>query len=220
MAKISAGRKGRPTADDSREKLALVLDVAREEFTTLGYRAATMRSVADKAQVSTRTLYNRYADKLSLFAACLDHGASIFPLPDPKPGEDVLAVLRRHALAIPRALSSDTSLRFAMLVYREGVEFPELLRAAEENQRRYLVRPLAIYLQSLQLDASEAEAKSRLFISMALSQWQQRTTFRNPLPSKEESERHAAMVAEVFFRGCQLPRLGAAGQVQLELKAG
>jgi AcrR family transcriptional regulator len=205
MAKALMGRKGRPTADDSREKMALVLDAAREEFARLGYRAVTMRAVADKAQVSTRTLYNRYADKLSLFTACLDQSGDYFPRPDAKAGETPLVVLRRYATALVHSLSSDTSLRLSMMVYREGSEFPELLTAAEDNQIRYLIRPLALYLQTLQVESRESEAKARLFIAMALSEWQQRVTFRHPLQQAEELASHAAVVAEIFVHGCGLP---------------
>jgi len=220
VAKTPAGRKGRPTADDAREKLALVLDAARAEFAMSGYRAATMRGVAERAQVSTRTLYNRYADKLSLFTACLDQSGGSFPRPDPKPGEEPLAVLRRYAAALPRSLSSDISLRLSMMVYREGSEFPELLNAAEGNRARYLVRPLALYLQSLHLDPLESEAKANLFIAMALSEWQQRVTFNHPVQQPEELAHHAAMVAAIFVRGCLPLPQSAPPEAQLSDIAG
>ena len=65
---------GRPSLEDSRRKMAQVQAVAGRLFSERGYRSVTMRDVADAAQVSTRTLYKRYADKLSLFIACLDNG--------------------------------------------------------------------------------------------------------------------------------------------------
>ena len=76
----ASSRAGRPTLEQSRNKLANTLMVARELFCKLGYRAVSMRLVAERAQISTRTLYNRYADKLSLFRACLDIGATRFPV--------------------------------------------------------------------------------------------------------------------------------------------
>lgn len=184
--------------------LARLLLVARQQFSELGYRPVTMRAVADLAKVSTRTLYNRFADKVSLFRACLDDGGSIFPIPDPRPNEDIRAVLQRYATSVVSALSSDTSLRLGMLVFREGADFPELVRAAEDNQTRYLVRPLTQYLESLQANGIEAETMAKLFIAMAISEWQRRVTFRRPLPSVAAQQRHAAMVADIFVRGSQL----------------
>ena len=184
--------------------LARLLLVARQQFAELGYRPVTMRTIAELAQVSTRTLYNRFADKVSLFTACLDDGGSIFPIPDPRPGEDIRSVLQRYAASVVSALSSDTSLRLGMLVFREGADFPELVRAAEDNQARFLVRPLTQYLESLELDGREAETMAKLFLAMTISEWQRRVTFRRPLPSQADQQRHAALVADVFVRGGQL----------------
>jgi TetR/AcrR family transcriptional regulator, mexJK operon transcriptional repressor len=196
-------RRGRPTADDSRQKLENVVSVAREMFSELGYRAVTMRDVADRARVSTRTLYNRFADKLSLFTACIDFGAAIFPLLDPAAGEDLEEVLRRHAAEIVRALSRETSLQLGMLVYREGGEFPEMLQAAEANQDRFLVKPLAAFLRTVGLEKPGSTEMAKLFMAMAISDWQRSITFRHPMPTEPEIERHARQVAAIFLRGAR-----------------
>jgi TetR/AcrR family transcriptional regulator, mexJK operon transcriptional repressor len=196
-----ASRRGRPTAQDAQLKLAQMLAVAREMFCNLGYRAVTMREVADKAQVSTRTLYNHYADKLSLFVACLDFGAEAFPKFEASAGADVRDQLEEHAAAVVRVLSQDTSLQLGMLVYREGGDFPELLRASEENQQRVLVEPIAAYLRTAGLAQDGAESLAKLFIAMALSEWQRRITYRHPMPSEAEIRRHARTVSELFLRG-------------------
>jgi AcrR family transcriptional regulator len=200
MAGAARTRRGRPTAEDARLKLAQVLAVAREQFIELGYRAVTMREVAEKADVSTRTLYNRYADKLSLFAACLDFGASAFPQLSAPPEADVQEILSAHAAAIVKTLALDSSLRLGMLIYREGAEFPELARASEENQDRYLVQPLAAYFRALDL-ATDAEELAKLFIAMALSDWQRRVVYRHPMPREAEIERHAALATSIFLSG-------------------
>jgi TetR/AcrR family transcriptional regulator, mexJK operon transcriptional repressor len=195
-------RKGRPTIGDAQQLATLVTSVAREQFIELGYRAVTMRGVAAKAMVSTRTLYNRYADKLSLFTACLELGAeTVFPHPELAPGSDMRRTLRDYAAALVQALSSDSSLRLTMLVYREGAEFPELLRAAEDNQHRHLVRPLAACLRTVGLERSGSEESAKLFIAMALSEWQRTTTFRRPLPNAEERLRHAELAVSTFLGG-------------------
>lgn len=194
-------RRGRPTADDARQKMAQVLTVACEQFSELGYRAVTMRDVADKARVSTRTLYNRYADKLSLFSACLDHGAAAFPRIDPEPGEPVDEVLRRYAVEVVKTLSTESSVRLGMLVYREGGDFPELLRAAEANQNSYLVQPLSAFLQRVGLARSDGDEPAKIFLAMALSEWQRRVTFRWPMQNDHEIDCHATLAVEIFLYG-------------------
>ena len=196
-------RRGRPTAEDSRQKIEGVLAVAREMFADMGYRSVTMREVAERAQVSTRTLYNRFADKMRLFEACLDSGATVFPRLEAGPNDDLELRLGRHAAAIVRALSSDTSLRLGMMVYREGGEFPELLRAAEENQDRYLVQPLAVFLRNAGLERPASDERAKLFIAMAISNWQRAVTFRHRMPADADIDRHATEVADVFLNGVQ-----------------
>jgi len=199
--RTTVARKGRPTADDARQKLATVLAVARDQFAQLGYRAVTIRGVAQEADVSTRTLYNWYADKLSLFTACLDFGAEAFPKPDPVSAKSIDDVLKHFAAEVVRVLSVDSSVRLGMLVYREGAEFPELLRAAESNQDRHLVQPLAAYLRKIGIESAGRDDRAKLFINMALSEWQRRIAFRRQLPRDDEIDEHAALVVETFLYG-------------------
>jgi AcrR family transcriptional regulator len=194
-------RKGRPTADDARKKMAHVVAVASQQFSELGYRAVTMRGVAEKARVSTRTLYNRYADKLSLFTACLDFKSDVFPVPDPAPGESPDRVLERYAAAIVRALSSHGSLRMGLMVYRDGLEFPEILRAAEAHENRRLIQPLSAYLRQAGLQPEPGDERAKLFLAMALAQWRRQGSYRHPPPQEPEIVRHAAFVVRTFLEG-------------------
>jgi TetR/AcrR family transcriptional regulator, mexJK operon transcriptional repressor len=185
--------------------MAQILNVAREQFSLHGYRAVTMQGVADKADVSTRTLYNRYADKLSLFAACLDSGSDVFPLIRYASGSDVAETLRIYTVELVMALSTDSSTRLSMLVYREGAEFPELVRAAEANQQRHLVDPVAAYMRQAGLsDEANAEVRAKLFIALAISDWQRRISFLRPLPTRAETKDHAERVVELFLNGAQV----------------
>lgn len=196
-----AARKGRPTADDARRKIAQVVAVASQQFAELGYSAVTMRGVADKAHVSTRTLYNRYADKLSLFNACLDFASDSYPAPDPAPGEAPEHVLERYSVAIVHALSRRGRLRMGMMIYRDGIEFPELLRAAEAQEHRMLIRPLAAYLRQAGLEQDGSEARAKLFLAMALSEWRRRGSYRLPPQDEQEVATHARLVVQTFLAG-------------------
>lgn len=194
-------RKGRPTAEDSRAKLAQILDVARDLFSERGYRAVTMREVAAQANVSTRTLYNRYADKFSLFNACLSFGASAFPTLPASNAVDLEKALTDFGAAIVKVLATDSSVRLSMLIYWESNEFPELLRASEENQRKYLVEPVTAFLKKSGFPDDAAEEFAKLYLALALSEWQRRMTYNQPLPTQKEIEDHAARAAAMFVNG-------------------
>jgi TetR/AcrR family transcriptional regulator, mexJK operon transcriptional repressor len=196
--------RGRPPAEASRQKMADVVAAARELFIAYGYRAVTMRQVAEAAQVSIRTLYNRYPDKLALFTACLDCGAAAFPVPRYSAGEDVEAALRRHALSIVQVLSADAALRLGRLVHREAGDFPELLPASEVNEEQFLIQPLATYLRDAGLSQGDELERAKLFLVMTLAEWQRRLTYRRPLPTLDEAAAHVARVVDLFLNGAHL----------------
>ena len=62
-------RKGRPADPVKREA---VLDAATRAFFAQGYAATTIEGVAADAGVSKVTVYNRFGDKRSLFAAAVE----------------------------------------------------------------------------------------------------------------------------------------------------
>jgi AcrR family transcriptional regulator len=184
--------------------LAHILEVARELFIERGYRSVTMRDVAERAQASTRTIYNHYSDKLSLFKACLDSGSAAFPVLVWSPAEGIEPVLCRFAANIVRVLSTDSSMLMGRLVYREGSDFPELVRAAQDIERCHLIEPLAAYLQRVCLaDEQDAVLRAKLFLALAIAEWERAVSYRLPLPTAEAIERHAELAVRLFLDGAR-----------------
>lgn len=194
-------RRGRPTAESSRLKLAHVLEVARDQFAAHGFRAVTMRKVAEIAQVSTRTLYDHYSDKLSLFNACLDTGSVDFPQIAHDPQVAAGQTLRRYAASLVRMLSTDASVRISLVVSREGGDFPELVRAADAVQHKYLMEPLAAYMRDAGLAHDDGMSRAKLFVALALAEWQRRYVFLHPFPQGREVEDHAGQAVDLFLKG-------------------
>ena len=62
-------RGARPGRPDTRH---IVLDIARHRFFTDGYRAVTLRSLADEADVDVALISYYFGSKRGLFAAALD----------------------------------------------------------------------------------------------------------------------------------------------------
>ena len=58
---------GPPSAEAAKQKRMNLIMVALEEFALTGFHAASLRDIAEKAEVSTRTLYNHFPDKLTHF---------------------------------------------------------------------------------------------------------------------------------------------------------
>lgn len=56
-----------------------------ELHASIGPSKTTISAIAERAGVQRLTVYRHYPDDLSLFRACVDHGLSVLPLPDPGP---------------------------------------------------------------------------------------------------------------------------------------
>jgi AcrR family transcriptional regulator len=181
-----------------------ILIIARQEFARLGYRGVTVRGIAEKAQVSTRTLYNHFTDKLGLFGACIEAGGANFPRPDLRPGAKPFDVLCDFAAALLRYLTSKGSMQLSLIVFRDGNAFPEIREAAKDNHERHVVRPIAEFLMAYGVDADAVSRLARLFSNMITSEWQRRILFGEPIMSAVEISEHAEHATKVFLNGVEI----------------
>ncbi len=188
--------------EDFTGKAEDIVTAARSEFARLGYRGVTMRGIAEAANVSTRTVYNNFEDKLALFTACIDAGASRFPVLalTGEPGE----ALRRLGSDLLMHLSAPLSYQISLMIFRDGSEFPEIRQAARRNYDTFLIAPLAQYLHGCGVAEADAPTYARLFSNMATSEWHRRILFNEPPLTAPEAEAHATTVTRVFLQGVPL----------------
>ena len=194
-------RAGRPTPEVAEQKRNNLILVALNEFARTGFHAASLRDIAEKAQVSSRTLYNHFPDKLALFEACLEHsGAQIRPeLPDLK--GDLHTQLVTYATEMQRQLFSAQNTQMTRLIYRESGEFDELRKIARLQFERHQVSPVAQLLEVEGVDPAESHLLAKQFIVMALGEWQRRLLFGEKLMTDEEMAGHAKLVTSIFLNG-------------------
>ena len=194
-------RAGRPTPEVAEQKRNNLILVALNEFARTGFHAASLRDIAEKAQVSSRTLYNHFPDKLALFEACLEHsGAQIRPeLPDLK--GDLHTQLITYSTKMQRQLFSTQSTQMARLIYRESSEFDELRKIARLQFERHQVSPVARLLEAEGVDPAESHPLAKQFVVMALGEWQRRLLFGGELMTDEEMAGHAKLVTNIFLNG-------------------
>lgn len=194
-------RAGRPTAEVAEQKRMNLILVALEEFARSGFHAASLRDIAEKAEVSSRTLYNHFPDKLALFEASLEHsGAQLMPdLPDLE--GDLHTRLVTYATEMQRQLSSTRSTRIARLIYREGGEFDELRQIARHQFERHQVSPVAELLEKEGVAEADSRNFAKQFVAMAFGEWQRRLLFGGPPLTPEEMAAHARFVTQLFLNG-------------------
>ena len=101
------GRRGRPSAAETRERMASVLRAARAEFAQHGLHGATMEAIALRAGVSKRSLYLWHADKAALFCAVVVDSARHLQLPVLDPASNRYEGLLEYSVAMRREFSTE-----------------------------------------------------------------------------------------------------------------
>ena len=194
-------RAGRPSAEEAEQKRQAVIVAALDEFARMGFHGASLRDIADKAEVSSRTLYNYFPDKLTLFEACLEYsGEEIQPdLPDFE--GDLRGALVAYTIEMQAHLSEPQARRIAALIFRESGGFDELRRIARLQFERHQVMPVATLLKMHGFPAKDRETVAAQFVAMALGEWQRRVLFGGPPMTEKEMAAQAKLVTGIFLDG-------------------
>jgi AcrR family transcriptional regulator len=210
-AKAAPRRGGRP----SREAAALlgerILDAASALFLAEGYGATSIEAVAQRAGISKRTFYHRFADKEALFAAVVHRIIERLRPPAGTPlyeGGSLEDILRRLARLMLRAALAPMALALSRLLVAEAQRFPELAAiAAREGTRAEAVREIAALLERearagrLTLDRPEFAAAQ--FMQLVITQPQRRALGLGLAMSEAELERWADDCVNLFLNGCR-----------------
>jgi AcrR family transcriptional regulator len=127
--KVAPRPRGRPQVRPDEETRQLVIEAAREEFHANGYAGASMVRVAERAGVSTKTMYRLIPTKAELFRNVITAKISKFILEMDQEALDALPIeeaLERILISYGRlTLNEDTSFTLR-LVLAECDRFPEL----------------------------------------------------------------------------------------------
>ena len=117
-------------------KRGQIIEAAVAEFRERGFAGASMDRIAQRADVSKRTVYNQFHSKEALFRAILklmaDQCNSAFSI-SYTPGAPIEAQLRALAWAEGRLLISPDFMKLARMVMGETMRDPDL--TAEMNRR-------------------------------------------------------------------------------------
>lgn len=195
---------GRPSAENAERKRLALIDAALTEFATCGFNGASLRVIAEKASVSTRTLFNHYPDKTALFAACIEHSSRMT--------QQVVTTLRRptlaetlvaYGVAMQEQLSANVSRQIAMLIYREGFAFDDIRMIARTQFATYQVEPVVQILRDFGYAQDDIRDVAVQFVSMAFGAWQRSLLFGEPTPDAAETLRHMSVVTRILLCGIE-----------------
>lgn len=201
-------RVGRPSAREAENKQKALLEAALEEFSRHGFHGASVRAIAQRAGLSTRTLYNHYADKVALFAACLEMSAIRDSWTPAQRGGTLHEELVKFATHMQERLNQDRQVRLARVIFRECTSFPQLEVVSRSQFERHQLAPVQQLLQQHGFSAAQARDFAAIYVAMAFQRWQNRAIYDEPAPSHEEIARHAEMVTALFLDGAIAQRDG------------
>ncbi|MEL6339877.1 MAG: TetR/AcrR family transcriptional regulator [Myxococcota bacterium] len=149
-----------------------VVTSALAEFLAKGYSGTTLANIAQRAEVSTATVFKHFRTKADVFGAIMERvlsGEDVFSVPDLAHG-NVRENLHRIGMAYADSVAPDSIRALFRLVIAEVPRFPELGEELyKKGKRPYLDRLegfLAARCEAGELAISDIPNAARQFLGM------------------------------------------------------
>jgi AcrR family transcriptional regulator len=209
--KVARRRRGRPQVRPDEETLDLIIAAAREEFHANGYAGASMARVAERAGVSTRTMYRLIPTKADLFRSMISDRISRFMLEldeghlDALPIEDAL----EHILIAYANLSLDgETVSTLRLVFAECDRLPEIATAFSELAASRTMLPMENWLKRQgdlgRIDVDDPSAAIGMLRGMMVMEPQRALMLGQRMPpGRTEIAGRARLCVQLFLDGCR-----------------
>jgi len=203
--------RGRPQVRPDEETLHLLVEAATAEFQANGYAATTMGNVAQRAGISTKTMYRLIPCKADLFEKVVSERIGIFML-EVNSNEldkyDLVEAVEHMLVWFGKLTLSPETIALLRLVIGESDRFPELAATFHEIAVVQSTNTIAGWLDRqrqrglLKIDDPVKSASAlRGMMTMDL----QRTAMLRlaNAPTTEEIEARAKFCARLFVEGCR-----------------
>jgi TetR/AcrR family transcriptional regulator of autoinduction and epiphytic fitness len=128
------GRKGKDVTEPktlSEQKHEAILRAAADEFQENGFQSTSMDRIAERAEVSKRTVYNHFSSKDELFKAIAKrllqraHLVTVYPFDHEESLEQQLTEIGRREIEL---LSSEDFTKLSRVMLAECIRSPEMAR--------------------------------------------------------------------------------------------
>lgn len=205
--------RGRPRDP---QKDLLILEAATALFMERGFEASSMEAIAERAGVSKMTLYSRFKDKDSLFAASVQAkcesfvGDSVFTA---LPGESMAQGLARIARSFVALVTDPGAVSVLGLINRESARAPQLASLFfEVAVLRMLTRMqefLTVHIRAghLTMPAESLAGVSWRFLGAVKGEAHLRAMLTLEPPSSESLEAHVQSCVQDFLQLYAAPRI-------------
>jgi TetR/AcrR family transcriptional regulator, mexJK operon transcriptional repressor len=203
-------QRGRPK--DLQLRLRIV-ESATELFLEHGMQAVSVESIADRAQVSNRTVYSHFQNKEALLWEVLVHaGEKMRPMRKPKSPttrDELRMQLIDFGIAFVTLVSSPTIIRLGKLMISESARHPALARQFFDWGPRQVQLALATLLEEAAnkklIRGQETGKSDQQAAHHLLAMWQGTKHFEQQLElcgpmTKPQIRQHATACVDFFLR--------------------
>jgi AcrR family transcriptional regulator len=202
--------RGRPQIRSDDETRALIVEAAATEFQTRGFAATCISDVAQRAGVSTKTLYRLIPNKADLFEnVIIDRIGRVVPEIEFEAGagSDPTPIIEHMLIAFGELTLEAGTIAIIRLVIGECGAFPEIgrtfyeqaIRRTSEAMERVLRRLSALGLIDI---ADPAEATSMLRGMMIMEPQRAAMLGQRAAPDLDAIRERARSCARLFLHGC------------------
>ncbi len=202
--------RGRPQVRPDDETRQLLIEAANAEFQRYGYAGTGMGAVAQRAGVSTKTLYRLIPTKADLFTTVVTDriGGFLLAVDDRElDGLEPAEALQRILVAYGKLTLSAETITINRLVIGESDRFPEIAAVFYEHAIVRTTNRISNWLEReaergrLRI-ADPLEAAGMLRGMMAMEPQRAAILGQRPAPTPEEIDVRAKACVALFLHGC------------------
>jgi AcrR family transcriptional regulator len=210
--------RGRPQVRTDEETLHVIIEAARQEFIAHGYADTGMTPVAQRAGISTKTLYRLVPNKAELFKMVVSEriGRFMLEIDDGAVGAlDLPVALERILFAYGSLTLDEEVIAINRLVLGEGERFPEIAKSFHEGAIRPAGKAIASWLARQDkrglIEIGDPTAAAGMLRGMMTMEPQRAAMLgQRKAPSGKEIAARAKICASLFLKGCS----GAGGPIR------
>jgi AcrR family transcriptional regulator len=207
----SRPRAGRPTREQADARHAELLDAALDHFLDKGFEPATIEAIAASVNMTKRTVYALYPDKVALFRAAVRRAIGKIAVSEERiragDCDDLAAALTNFAHLRVDPVTSPTGLKLQRIINTESYRFPDIFTLYYDLAALPVIQALAGRLAAevaagrLRI-AEDAMLAANTFVSMAASGLV-RMAVSGTMPGDVEIERRITFAVRLFLDGAR-----------------
>ncbi|WP_413988404.1 TetR/AcrR family transcriptional regulator [Labrys okinawensis] len=203
-------QRGRPQIRSDEETRHLVIEAAAKEFQVNGYAGTSMSAVAQRAGVSTKTMYRLIPTKAEMFSKVVADRIHLFMLVIDDEALDLdglVPALERILIAYGKLTLSEETIALNRLVIGESDRFPEIGNVFYETAVMRTNAAIETWLRRQAerglIELPDPQAATGMLRGMMIMEIQRAVMLgRRNAPDEKEIAYRARLCAKLFLRGC------------------